>query len=246
MTEQDPILAELNGDSKPNQDLPPFVGGVGPEAAPERESELTITPRAPTSRVRTADAVHSTQAGGAGYAVEVEGEYYADNPSDPRGHKGRKPFKLSFNVPRLEGCQALIKNKLLLQALRRKYPDARRQRTFSIVSSKPLNPATPRSRNLAYMDRVQLEDYVLAESPQLPIRLDTYAKDNAGTIALRESIIDYIQNPDPQGRDKNGDLVTKPGDPGTFLFRERERQRSRIEDQELRALNPDLAPPGAA
>lgn len=230
----DDALAMLNGEAP---GMPPRVDPA-PQAAPQREHELTVRPAAPLSPLAAADAKHSLAAGGIGYRIDIKGEYYANNP-DGRG-KVKRNYELSFNVAKAEGAPSVIKNKLLPVALRKKYPDAVRHRTFHVVCVVPRDPSkTPKSNNLAYMDREQLEQYV--GFANVPVDGATYAKNDEGTTNLREAIIDFVQNPDPVKLDEKGKNTVTPGDIGTFLFRERARQEKREGDRELRELNPDLA-----
>lgn len=235
----DSILAELNGQSA-DDGMPPYAPGeTAPAKAPNRERELTVAGAPPMSRVAKADSQHSTAAGGAGYRVRVHGDYYAMNP-DGKGKVKKSFADLEFNVPNLNGCLSVIKNKLIKPTLRKMDPAFASDRTCFISSVTPLG-AAPKSRNIAYMDRGQLEAHVQESEPSIPIDLSVYPQDDAGTAALRESIIDYVQNPDPVRPDEKGRNTVKPGDPGTFLYRERERRRVLAEDQELAALNPDIA-----
>ena len=221
----DDLMAELNGapapktakTAKPDPDaMPPMIdkGFVG---APKREDELTVPEPARRSAVQRADAVHATSAGGQGYRVRVKGEYLAAAP----GGKGKikMPYELEVNVAKLEGCLSVIKNKLIKPALRAKFPDFAAERTCAIVETTPLNAQTPKSRNLAYMDRADLEDYIASAEPAIPIDPREYHD----VTHLRDAIIDYTQTP------------------SGFAEREAERQAKRAEDREVADLNPGLA-----
>lgn len=233
------LLAQLNGQAPKNDPdaLPGFVGGETLDKGPSQEEQLEVHDAPAPSPIAAADAVHATVAGGKGYEVTVAGTYFAQDPTNPKG-KTKKPYKISFNVPRLEGCRSLIKNHLLGPALRKLHPDFITDRTIEIVGQRPLGPDTAKSRNLGYMNREELEGHV--KSHRVPVVLNTFAKNDRGTTQLRESIIDYVQNPDPVRRDKQGNNLVRPGDKGTFLARERERQQKRIEAMELAALNPGV------
>jgi len=236
MPDDNDLLAQLNGQA-PAPDanaLPPFVDGAG-APAPTRDAELTVLPPARPNPIAAADSVHATVAGGAGYAVKVAGTYYANNP-DGKG-KIKKPFEHEFNVPRLDACLSLIKNKLLKAALKKIDPAFAADRECRIVGYRPLG-ASPKSSNLAYMNREDLEAF--AQEQRIPLDLASFSKDAAGVSELRESIIDFVQNPDPVRKDDKGRNTVRPGDPGTFLFREKERQEKRVEAAELRRLNPGL------
>ncbi len=200
--------------------MPPFIDAA-PQAAPNRATELTVAPPSlHTSRVQAADAQHATRFGGRGYKIRVKGEYYAPAPSGAHG-KIKKDYTAEFNVTQLDGALSIIKNKLLKLALTKKYPDFIADRTCYIIDATPLNAATPKSNNLAYMDRDQLESYVLMSQPRIPINPDSESYPDV--THLREAIIDYIQTPDG------------------FKEREALRQEKRAEDRELALLNPELS-----
>ena len=230
------VLALLNGGAP--EGMPPYAPGSIPGAPPiPRDTELTVrTAPAALSPLKAADAQHSLAVGGVGYRVDVRGEYFANNP-DGKG-KIKRPYELSFNVAKAEGAPSVIKNKLLLAALKKKHPDAVRHRTFYVIKMAPRSASTPKSNNLAYMDRGQLEQYVSFAG--VPVAIGSYAKTDEGTTHLREAVIDFVQNPDPVRLDDKGRNTVIAGDPGTFLAREKERQEKREGDAELRALNPDL------
>jgi hypothetical protein len=226
------LLDQLNGRAA---DLPPFVGGEAPAPAPVRDAELKMPEPAAPMGLQALDAAHSTVVGGAGYRVKVRGDYYAEGPNG-KG-KVKKAYEAEFNVPRLEGCLSLIKNRLLKPTLRKLHPDFVTDRTLEIVSYQPIGGA-PKSDSLAYMNRPDLEN--VARLKRVPVDLASFPKNDAGTAALRESLIDYVQNPDPIRLDEKGRNTVRPGDPGTFVARENERRAKRIEDAELAVLNPGL------
>lgn len=210
----DDLMAVLNGDAN----MPPRVDPA-PAASPARADELRVNVApAPLPPTLAADARHSLKAGGRGYAVKVRGLYFANNPNG-KG-KVKLPYEVSINVAQLDGAKSTIKNKLLLPALKRKYADAVRHRTFHVVSAKALTPDTPAPDSLDYLERPALEQY--ARQVKVPIDLSAYSPSDAGTTGLREALIDHRQN--PKG----------------FSEREAERAKKRREDAELAALNPDL------
>lgn len=213
-SQPDSILDELNGGA-----MPPMVDPA-PEPAPTRDAELTVKAPAAQSPIAAADAVHATKYGGTGYRVRVKGEYYATAPDVP-GKKVKKPYELAFNLPALEGALSKIKNKLLLAGLKRLDPAATGDRTCRIVDATPLSPATPRSNNVATMDRQQLEALVRTSNPPIPIA-DPSVLCYPDVTDLRDSITDYIQNP------------------VGFAGRESARQAERDEARELAAMNPDI------
>lgn len=219
-------VALLNGDVPANS-LPPFVGNdaLAQVAGPVRDSELTVAPKAVPSIIQRADAVHSTAAGGAGYRVKVKGEYFA-LAENGKG-KTKKNYEAEFNVAKLDGCLSVIKNKLLKSFLKKKDPTFTADRTCYVVDTTPLG-SSPKSNNLAFMDRGQLEQFVAGSTPRIPIRLEDYPQTPESTTHLRESIIDYVQNPDSEGKTN------------TFARREADRQEKRAEARDLALLNPDL------
>jgi len=200
------LLAELNGD------LPPLAPGeIAPAAPNSRDSQLEVGPAPAPTPAQAANAAHATKNGGRGFKVIVEGEYYAANP-DGRG-KLKKPYTLEVGLPNLDSALSVIKNKLLKALLLKKYPDFVADRTCAIVSATPMDASTPKSNNLAYMDREQLEAHVRVA--KVPIDPREYPK----VTDLREAIIDFTQTPDG------------------FLAREAVRQADRKENAELAALN---------
>ncbi len=213
----DALLDELNG--KPPaagaDAMPPMIDEA-PEAAPDRDRQLTVGPKPALSPAKRADAQHSTAAGGAGYRVKLVGEYLAHSV-DGKG-KVKKPYTVEVNVAKLDGCLSIINNKLIKPALSQKYPDFVAVRTCSIEEQSPLSPSTPKSRNLAYMNREELEEYVRSSEPPIPIDLATFSD----VIQLREAVIDYVQT--PKG----------------FEEREKHRQEQRTGDVEIAKLNPGL------
>ena len=214
-TSTEDLAALLNGDPA----MPPRID-VAPDAAPVRTEELRInTSPVPLPPTAQADAVHSTKAGGRGYAIKTRGLYFANNP-EGKG-KVKKPYEVVINVASLAAAKSIIKNKLLLPALKKKYPDAVRHRTLHIVSAVPLTADTPAPDSLDYLTRAQLDGY--ARQSKVPVDLSAYAPNDPGTTALRAALIDHRQN--PKG----------------FAEREALRAKERLADAELQALNPDLA-----
>ena len=214
MTEdKDDLLALINGDPA----MPPLIDPA-PDPAPTQEAELRVAAPPPMPPVVAADAKHALAAGGTGYRIKVRGFYFANNP-EGKG-KIKKPYELEINVAQLGGAKSTIKNKLLLPALKLKYPDAVRHRTFHIVGAQPLTPDTPAPDSLSYMGRGQLEAYVKAK--KVPVDLSTYAPTDAGTTLLRAAVIDHRQNPQD------------------FAAREALRMQERQADADLARLNPEL------
>jgi hypothetical protein len=210
---EDSLLDALNGKDA----LPPMVDVPGAPAA-SRDAQLTVGPRPEVPAVQRADAVHSTSVGGKGYRVAVRGEYFA-LAAEGKG-KVKRTFDAVFNLPKLDGALSVIKNTLLKPYLRAKFPDFVADRTCAIVEATPLSAATPKSNNLAYMDRAQLVEYVNSSEPRIP--LDPSEANYPNVVDLRDAVIDYVQT--PQG----------------FAKREAERQSKRQAARDLAAMNPDL------
>ena len=209
----DAAVAALIGDPS----MPPRVDPA-PAAAPSRADELRVSSPAPLPPIAAVDAKHSTKAGGHGYAVKVRGFYFANNP-EGKG-KVKKPYELVVNVAELNAAASTIKNKLLLPALKRAHKDAVRHRTFHIVSATPLSAEMAPVDSLGYMSREALEAF--ARSVKAPVDLKAFTAGDVGTTQLRQSLIDYRQNPKD------------------FAAREAARAKARLADAELAALNPDL------
>lgn len=212
MPEND-LLDQLNGDDAP---MPPLAPGeVAPAAAASRDAALTVS-QPPKTAVEAANAKHATKSGGEGFLVVVTGTYYAlvDASGAKRG-KIEKPYSEEFTLPSLDAALSTIKNKLLDNRLRKKYPDFVGVRTHRIKDARPKDPRAPGSNNLQYMDRPALEAYV--KQAKVPVDVAAYPE----TADLRDAVIDYTLT--PKG----------------FAEREAVRQKSRAEDLELKRLNPD-------
>lgn len=195
-----------------NGALPPLAPGeTAPVQGASREEELTVGAPATPSASQAADAVHATRSGGRGYRVVVVGEYRAES-ANGKG-KMSKPYSIEVLLPNLDRALSVIKNKLLKPALTKKYPDFAGVRTNRIESATPLSPETPASRNLAYMDRAGLVAHILE------VRAPINAAEYPDVTNLRDAIIDFTQT--PKG----------------FAEREAVRQKDRLEDAELAALN---------
>jgi hypothetical protein len=219
MPEQSPaddLLAELNGGTGApaavNIDVEPVTASRDAVAA------LEVKPKPALSAVATADAKHATKVGGHGYSVVVIGDFTVPAKDAP-GKKALRPYEVVVNVPSLDGALSLIVRKLLDGALRKKYADDGyiRFRTHSIKEARPLSPATPESTNLLYMPREALVAYIA--DVRAPIDPANYPD----TVKLRESVMDYAQNP-------NG-----------FEKREAARVADLKESAALAQLNPDIA-----
>lgn len=206
----DDLLAQLNS-APPKTEMPPMVDAAPPPGL-SREEELSATLPAAASPVAAADAVHSTRSGGAGYRVVVKGEYRAHIPGDKA--KMAKPYEAAFNLPELKGALSVIKNKLLDNYLKKKYPDFASVRTQEIVDATPLDPRTPAPDSLLYMNFDALKTY--ARQARAPLNPSQYHD----VAHLRAALIDWKQT--PKGFEK----------------REAQRQAERKEDAALAAMNP--------
>lgn len=214
--EENDLLAELNGD---------MPAAPNPKEAAELAAaakEATVDPLAVKAKKKTAvakahdAAVANAAAKGAalrGYAVTVEGEYLVAS-AEVQGKKNKCPYKVTVNVPTLEGALSTIKNKLLDKVLKMKYPGYITYITHEIVEAKPLTTDTPPPANVAYMGWDELVAHVRAE--KLPITPAAYG-DNVKE--LRRAVVDCVLNP------------------SGFSEREASRLASIREDAELEALN---------
>ena len=224
----DPLLAELQGlpterggSVNPISHLPGATAtvSVGPEAKPDAYLPSPIDPldvkdKEPESAVKSADAVHSIAAGGKGYRVNVQGDYYVPAPHGAKG-KITKRYDLNFVLPSVDKALVVIVTKLLRPALRKMDPNSMGFRTHELISVEPLGGA-PAPKHLALMNRDALEAHIQAHD--LPIKPSEYAE----VTHLRDAVIDLTQN--PKG----------------FEAREAVRQKERAEFEELRKLNPGL------
>lgn len=251
------LLAELNGalgKAEPAQ-IDPL-----PAQAPALADQLEIKPQASTAaraaaaRATQIDKTHGKSAGGYGYRVWVEGEYYAKSP-EVKGHV-IKTYRLSFNLPQLvnaknESALGIIVGAsrpgggLLKAALKQMDPFAESYRTHAITSVEPLNGASEPT-SLQHLSFEALKKYV-QDNPQMqdfPIALDLYWD----VAHLREDVIDFKTN-------QTGEVVFEPGTlsesklKGGFGVKKtpsqriRERHEMRLEEKELSDMNPGFSEP---
>lgn len=159
-----------------------------------------------------------------GYSVTVRGDYYAPLPGGKGREKMKKPYEISFNLASMDKALSIIVGRLLDKGMKKKYPDYESHRTCEIVKSEPLTEDTPESTNLKYMSEERLLRYIADH--KVPVNSKAYlgrAGDPAeGLMALRRSVIDFVQNPEG------------------FAAREERRMKDMATDAELAALNPDL------
>ena len=245
-TTQDPLLDELNGALAKTQEPAPVAGDPLPLQPPTLAQQLETAPAAsikPTSKSAQLDKTHSVKAGGNGYRVVVEGEYYAKS-TETKGHIVKR-YSLPFNLPALvngkgESALGIIVGAsrpgggMLKAALKKLDPLAESYRTHAIVSTTPLE-GSPEPTSLQYMSFDALKAYVRDQLPDFPIDPDTYWDVNH----LREDVIDFKLNSTTDVTEPDG--VTKtPGGFGikkTPTERIRERFAERKEEKELADMN---------
>lgn len=205
MAEQDELMQELAGEQGAT------VATIDP--VPEQpENPLVVKPLPKKSAVKAANAEHSVPAGGKGFAITVRGEYYAQSGDGKT--KVIKRYEHVFRLPELrDDALSVIVGKLLAPALRKKHADFINYRTHAIADVKALSADTPKSNNLQYMDRAQLEEFVKTRS----VPLDP--KDFPETQDLRAMVIEFVQRPEG------------------FEARLAEKVATMREDRELAAMN---------
>ena len=200
-------------------------GALPTISAVERPPEVEVGDKLDLSRPSTAahlspakvaDKQHSIKAGGKGYAVVVAGEYYTPS-KDSRG-KVLRPYKITFNVPQLEGALSTIVKHLLLPALKKMDPEARGYRTHQVLEAEPNGPDVAPVNSLQFMDRPALESFIAQR--RAPIDPAVYPD----VAALREAVIDFQLNFDAEH-------------PERFQKREQERSGNAKETAELAAMN---------
>lgn len=240
---KDPLLEELNGalahDLNALHSTEPksidFQQEQPPSFASQLETDPHIKPPSPTRTAQPSpkaaqlDKTHARAAGGFGYRVIVEGEYYAKS-TETKGHV-IKSYRIPFNLPSLvnakgEAALGIIVGKLLKPALRKFDPLAETYRTHVLVSAEPLNGA-PEPTSLQYMAFESLAAYV--RENDLPIDPAEYW--DVGH--LREDVIDFVTNKDSMDGKAHG--VKK-----TVLDRIKERHANRLEEKTLRDMNEGL------
>ena len=218
------LLAELNGEAATPEEAKELA------AAAEEAKQDPLAVKAPkkktaAQRVKDKALAEATAKGTAirGYAVTLEGEYLVPAIESP-GKKVKKPYRITVNVPELEGALSTIKNKLLDKVLKMKYPGYLTYVTHEIVEAKPLTADTPPAANVAYMTLEQLQAHVRAiGARECPIDLAAYGDDVKN---LRAAVVDWTLN--PKG----------------FEAREERRLASIKEDRALEALNGVAGAPG--
>ncbi len=117
------------------------------------------------------------------FVVTVEGEFYSAVPNS-RG-KTIESYLVEAHIPSMENALSTIKNKLLLQLLKRKYPNATGFRTYEITnveSSSPKKATPPKIKNnIRFMSRKALttfiEEHGLSIVPSMYTTLSTLRTD---------------------------------------------------------------------
>lgn len=245
----DPILAELNGAlARTGEPTPIDKPGEQP---PSLDSQLETKPpeAKPAPRAQQLDKTLSKKAGGFGYRVIVEGQYYAKSVET----KGNvvKNYSLPFNLPALvnakgESALGIIigasrpNGGMLKAALQKMDPLAITFRTHSIASVTPLQGA-PEPTSLAYMSFDSLKEYVRENITDFPVDVDEYLS----VEHLREDIIDFKINAVSDVVSDAGTLAEKRVKGGfgikkTPSERILERHIARKEEKELLDMNEGL------
>lgn len=247
----DPILAELNGAlGKPTDAVKgEFISGQEQPPSLEKQLEAEPPPAAsssPAPRAQLLDKTHSIKAGGNGYEVIVEGEYY-EKSVETKGNIIRK-YKLAFNLPALtnsrnESALGMIIGAsrpgggLLKAALKKAHPLAQSYRTHAITKITPLNGA-PAPTGIMYMEFETLKKWVRLNLPGFPVDVETYW--NVGH--LREDVVDFKTNVVTDvtyDKGTQGERTVKGGFglKKTSAERIKERHDMRIEEHELAEMN---------
>lgn len=185
------VIAELNGALTKTGEPVEIEKQEQPASLSE---QLEVRPAAKTATPKAAglDKTFAKKAGGNGYRVIVEGEYYAKS-TETKGNVV-KPYSLPFNLPALvngkgDAALGIIVGKLLKPALLKLDPLAVTYRTHAIVSATPLNGA-PEPTSLMYASFDALKKYVRENLLDFPVNVDEYVDVNH----LREDVIDFKTN----------------------------------------------------
>ena len=251
LTNEDPLLAELNGALARTGEPTPVVGDRFGAQPPTLESQLETAPAAApkhTPRADQLDKLHSKKAGGFGYRVVVEGIYFAKS-AEAKGNV-LKPYSLPFNLPDLKNSKGEAALGIIIGASRpgggmlkaalvKMDPMAITYKTHSITSVTALQGA-PEPTSFMYMSMEALKAHV-RQDPKFqdyPIKdLDEYVN----VEHLREDIIDFKTNEvtdvvDQAGNHTKGGFGLKKTPSDRIL----ERHAARKEENELAAMNPGV------
>ena len=254
----DPLLDELNGAlSVPTsaEDAAGIIAATAAVQPPALMDTMDTGPKPSTTapaagaRARAADKSYAKAAGGFGYRVTVEGEYYAKS-SETKGNVIKK-YKLGFNLPSLtnakgESALGIIVGQsrphggMLKLALMKMDPLAITARTHRVQEVVPLSGA-PEPTNLMYANFETLKKYVEANLPEFPIPVDRYWDANH----LRDDILDFKTNMTSEvvfAAGTQGESHVKGGFGLKKSPAERitERHEAREEEKELLGMNQGL------
>ena len=260
----DALLDELNGALAKAGDPMPVPGDPPEIPAPTLAEQLEVGANAPKQRpaplspngslhktpeAARVDKTHSKAAGGFGYAITVEGEYYSAS-KETKGHIIKK-YSLKFNLPSLtngkgEAALGIIVGAskpgggMLALALKKMDPLAKTYRTHVITKVEPLNGA-PEPTSLQYMSFESLAGYV--RDSGIPIDPEEYWD----VEHLREDVIyyktNYADNKDARTGEHLSDAIQDGKGLGvkkSALEQIHERHAERKEQRDLLAMNPGL------
>lgn len=242
------LMAELNG-ALAKTGEPTQVDRPGDQPLPldqQLETGASNAPAKPAApRAALLDKTLSKKAGGHGYRVVVEGDYYAKS-SETKGNVIKK-YSLPFNLPALVSAkgeaalgiiigQSRPNGGMLKAALQKLDPLAITFRTHAIASVTPLQGA-PEPTSLQYMSFESLKGYVRENMSDFPVDPDEYFD----VAHLREDIIDFKINAtgdvvDQQGNRTKGGFGVKKSPSERIL----ERHLARQEERELLDMNEGL------
>jgi hypothetical protein len=248
------LLAELNGALSKTGEPAPVEGdriGAQPPTLDEQLETKSLPPKSSLARAANLDKTLAKKAGGFGYRVVVEGDYYAKS-ADAKGNVIKR-YSLPFNLPALvnakgEAALGIIvgasrpNGGLLRNALQKLDPLAVTYRTHAIASVTPLQGA-PEPTSLAYMSFDALKQYVRENITDFPVDVDEYFN----VEHLREDVIDFKVN-------ATSDVVANAGTAseqrvkGGFGVKKTpsdrivERHQARAEEKELADMNAGLQP----
>ena len=158
------------------------------------------------------------------FRVKVTGEYVARSGVMDK-EKIKKSYEIEGNIPSTYAALSVVKNKLLVPALTKKYPDFVTFLTYHIVEIIPLDAASikeMKNQEVSFMDRETLLTFIRDNNIKVQ---DEFYPD---LFRLREAV--QFAKEDPEGYAKH------------FKFREADLKM----DLEMARCNPDLFQEGAA
>jgi hypothetical protein len=127
------------------------------------------------------------------FRVKVTGEYIARSPVSEK-EKIKRVYEIEGNIPTANGALSIVKNKLLVPALTKKYPDYVSYLTHHIVELIPLDEksaAEMSQAEVSYMDRDRLLRYIKENA------LGVDARYYPDLFKLREAV--KLAKEDPKG-----------------------------------------------